>query len=193
MATSTFGKAFENMFRHWPSATDRDAVVTQLDRTAGTDTQHVQVGPGVLDASVTATADTFLLSVASNLPRRTLTATGATVLTIEYPILFPQSADGTQGWKLTGGTIYSTIATAALTSNALALSEVTYAAPPTGASKAITVTMPTAAGDYATAWTVDTPTIIDGDSKFLSLVQTVTAQNTGVFRLYGARLNFTQA
>lgn len=169
----------------WSTAFD------SLGKLTGTNTQTVWV-PASSMAGTVAT-DSWVFSVSSNLPRKTLTATGANALTWGCAIPVPNSVDGAQGYKLTSFTVHQTIGTLALTSSTCVLQEITTTtAPPTAAARAITVTMPTATGSANTVATVDVPFYIDGDAKAYEVTGVVTPQNTSTWALYGILFTFSR-
>lgn len=132
--------------------------------------------------------DTSALVEASNV--LSLDVTGSATKTQKYIATIPLNGVANKGAKLTGFTMYYTVATADLNSApVVSLNKKTMAAPPTGATVAITGTTNKVKGDYAIAFTVDTPAEL-GNADYIDILMSFETANTAVLKFYGLVLDF---
>lgn len=174
-----------------PNQTLLATALNSVGTALGSDTVEVWAGADK-QVNVTSAGGTVVFAITSNVPTLTNTSGGTPTWTISIPLDMVVSNNGSEGLKLTGGTVYYNVGTAALTSSTLALNRVTFANPPTGAAVATTCTMATTTGDKAVTWTVDTPFYMDGDANGHSLSIVSVMQNTGTMAYKGTLFTFSR-
>jgi len=129
------------------------------------------------------------------------TAAGAETQNIECAFVLPTRTTANKGVRIDSFSIVHQITVVALTSSAFqALATVTYANNVANSINATyggaaTITMPTAtqANPYVTAATLAAPAFMNTANTQIVLDYQVVQANTGVYRLYGIIVNFTEA